>query len=36
MGKTADGAVWLDKNFYLLMIIGNSGEILTIEMSLNF
>ena len=22
MGKTETGAIWLDKNFYLLMIIG--------------
>ena len=32
MGKTEDGAIWLDKKFYLHMIIGNFGEIQMIEM----
>ena len=31
MGKTAEGAIWLDKNFYQLMIISNFGEIQMIE-----
>jgi tyrosyl-tRNA synthetase len=32
MGKTENGAVWLDKKFYHHTIIGNFGEILTTEM----
>ena len=32
MGKTESGAIWLDKNYYLYMIIGNFGEMLMIEM----
>jgi hypothetical protein len=32
MGKTENGAIWLDKKFYLLMIIGNFGETQMIEM----
>ena len=36
MGKTEQGAVWLDKKMLSLMTTGNSGEIQMIEMSLNF
>ena len=32
MGKTEKGAVWLTKNYFLLTIIGNFGEILMIKM----
>ena len=32
MGKTEKGAIWLDSSFYHRMIIGNFGEIQTIEM----
>ena len=33
MGKSENGAIWLDEKFYyLLMIIGNSGEIQMTEM----
>ena len=36
MGKTEKGAIWLDKNYYLHMIIGNFGETLMIKMYINF
>ena len=32
MGKTADGAIWLDEDRQTPMIFGNSGEILMIKM----
>ena len=32
MGKTTDGAIWLDKKFFLLITTGNFGEILMIKM----
>ena len=35
MGKTEKGAVWLNEDLFSLIIIGNFGEILMIEM-LNF
>ena len=31
MGKSENGAIWLDEKFYQLMIIGNFGEIQMIE-----
>ena len=36
MGKTEKGAIWLNKKLFPLTIIGNSGEIPTIETLKNF
>ena len=36
MGKTEKGAIWLDKNFFLHMTIGNFGEIHQTQMWLDF